>query len=650
MPARHFAGHPTRAYRTLASIVLATSLWLLAGVAAGAQVRAPQVPPPKDVPYPGTITLRVDVSDTRQGIYRVHEVIPVEAGPMTLLYPKWIPGAHSPAGPIQDLAGLVIRADGERLKWRRDKYGVYAFHVEVPEGVSRLDVSFQFLSPRRGRGTMTDRMLMLDWNWVVLYPAGYYSRRITLRPSVTLPEGWQFGTALETAARSGNTTAFKPVALNTLVDSPIYAGRYYQRVDLNPKGAIPVHMDVVADAPGYLGMSPHQLRVHRNLVNQAFRLFGSHHFDHYDFLLSLSDYMMGNGLEHHRSSENGVAADYFTAWADNAPGRDLLAHEFVHSWNGKYRRPYELWTSNYNVPMGDSLLWVYEGLTQYWGFVLTARSGMWSPAQFRQALAMVAAKYDKDRPGFKWRTVLDTTNDPTAAHRDMLPYRSWQMSEEYYGAGQMIWLAADVKIRALTNGRKSLDNFAHAFYGMHDGSWKVNPYTFGDLVEALNGVVKFDWAGFLRERVHTWTPPLLSGLKASGWKLVYTDTPSEYAKEYMSRPQSPRHLYNFAWSIGITLNREGMINDVLWNGPAFEAGVTTGATLIAVNGREFSTALLKRAIENAEHGGEPIELTLDYQGNIYSVPIDYHGGLRYPHLVRIEGAPDYLSEIIAPRK
>ncbi|MDN5864904.1 MAG: peptidase M61 [Gammaproteobacteria bacterium] len=634
----------------LAALLATASVLLLVGAASAGEVREPQVAPPKDVPYPGTITLDVDVSDTRQGIYRVHEVIPVEPGRQTLLYPKWIPGTHSAAGPIQDLAGLVIKADGERLKWKRDKYAVYAFHVDVPEGVSRLDLTFQYLSERRGHGTMTDRMLMLEWNWVVLYPAGYYSRRITVRPSVTLPKGWQFGTALETASTSGNTTTFKPVALNTLVDSPIYAGRYFKRVDLNPGGDVPVHLDIVADAPKFLEVTDHQLEVHRNLVTQAFRLFGSHHFDHYDFLLSLSDYMTGNGFEHHRSSENGVGADYFTAWKDNATGRDLLAHEFTHSWNGKYRRPADLWTPNYNVPMGDSLLWVYEGLTQYWGFVLTARSGMWTPEQFRQALAMVAAKYDKDRPGFVWRTLLDTTNDPTAAHRSMLPYRSWQMSEEYYGAGQMLWLAVDAKIRVLTNDRKSLDDFARAFYNMHNGSWNVNTYTFDDIVSALNGVVKYDWAGFLHERVNTYTPPLLSGLKASGWKLVYTDTPSEYEKEYMSRPQSPRHLYNFAWSIGITLNDDGVINDVLWKGPAFKAGVSTGATMVAVNGREFSTEFLKRAIANAEQGKEPIELTLKYQGNVYTVPVDYHGGLRYPHLVRIEGTPDYLGEIIAPRK
>lgn len=631
-------------------LLVAVSFVLMAGTVSAAQVREARVPPPRDVPYPGTITLHVDASDTTQGIYRVHEVIPVEPGKLTLLYPAWIPGAHASAGPVYLMAGLKIHANGERLQWTRDKYDVYAFHVDVPEGISSLKVQFQYLSRRRGHGEMTDRMLMLEWNKMALYPAGYYSRDITFKPGVTLPDGWQFGTALEPASQSGGTTTFKPVPFNMLVDSPIYAGRYFKRVNLNPGGDVPVHMDIVADAPKYLEITPHQLQVHRNLVTQAFRLFDSHHFKHYDFLFSLSDYMAGNGLEHQQSSENGVAADYFTAWGYNAPNRDLLAHEFEHSWNGKFRRPADLWTPNFNVPMGDSLLWVYEGLTQYWGFVLTARAGMWTPEQFRQALAVVAAKYDIDRPGVRWRTLEDTTNDPTAAHRAMLPYRSWQMSEEYYGGGQLLWLAVDAKIRELTHGKKSLDTFARNFFGVDNGSIVTRTYTFDDVVAALNDVVHHDWADFLHERVNTHTPPLLSGLKASGWKLVYTDTPSKYEKQYMSRPESPRHLYNFAWSIGITMNRDGTINDVRWNGPAFKAGVGTGAKLVAVNGHEYSAEVFKRAIAQAEHDNQPVKLLLKYQGNVRTVPVDYHDGLRYPHLVRVKGRPDYLSEIITPLK
>ncbi|MGH8226043.1 MAG: M61 family metallopeptidase [Gammaproteobacteria bacterium] len=634
-------------------VVLAVSMMLVAGVAFAAQnpqqTRQANVPVPQDTSYSGKVTLHVDASDTAQGIFRVRETIPVHAGAMTLLYPNWIPGAHSPVGPVDMLAGLKLSADGKPIKWKRDEYDVYAFHLTVPAGVSTLDADFQYLSSRRGGLEMTDSMLMLDWNNMALYPAGYFSRDITFVPSMTLPKGWKFGSALRAATTSGDTTTFKPVTFNNLVDSPVYAGKYFKRVNLTPAGGAPVYLDIVADAPEDFQMTPHQLKVHRALVTQAVRLFGSHHYDHYDFLFSLSDHLAGNGLEHHQSSEDGMGADYFTAWADNAPNRDLLAHEYTHSWNGKFRRPADMWTPNFNVPMGDSMLWVYEGLTQYWGYVLTARSGMWTPLQFRDALAMVAANYDRNREGFQWRTLQDTTNDPTAARRAALPYRSWQMSEEYYSGGQMMWLAADAKIRALTHDRKSLDNFAQAFFGIDNGSYKTVTYTRKDVVAALNGVVKYDWAGFFHSYLDTLNPPLLAGLKNSGWELVYTDKESSYEKQYNSQSESSRHIYNFVWSIGLTLTTEGKINDVRWNGPAFKAGISSGATLVAVNDKVYSSDVLKRAITRARDSKTPIKLMMKYQGRYRTVSVDYHGGLQYPHLLRIKGTPDYLSQIIAPR-
>ena len=629
---------------------LVAVLALASSVALAQTSRTDTVPPPMDTPYPGTLSLHVDASDTRQGIFRVQETIPVRTGAVTLLYPQWIPGNHSPSGPLAMMAGLTIKADGKTLKWLRDKYNVYAFHLEVPEGASALDVRFQYLSPRDGGFEITDRMMDMDWSKMALYPAGYFTRGIMIEPSVTMAPGWQLGTALEVTSTTDNTTTFKPVSFDHLVDSPIYAGHHFKRVDLNPGGQPPVHLDIVADAPKHLVMTPEQLGQHRALVTQALRLFGSYHYDHYDFLFSLSDVLAGNGTEHHQSSENGMDADYFTAWANNAPGRDLLAHEYTHSWNGKFRRPSDLWTPNFNVPMGDSLLWIYEGQTQYWGLVLTARSGLWTPEQFRGQLAIDAAKYDRARPGFAWRTLEDTTNDATAAHRQGLPYRSWQMSEEYYSGAQMMWFAADAKIRTLTHGKKSLDDFAQAFFGVDNGSYITNTYDFDDVVAALNGVVAYDWAGFLRERVDALDPPLTDGLAAAGWKLVYTDQPSEYEQQYMSRPESARHMYNFIWSIGLSITKDNVINDVLWNGPAFKAGVSSGATVVSVSGADYTREVLADAIAAAKDSKEPIQLLLKYQGGHHTVPVDYHGGLQYPHLVRIEGTPDYLSQIIKPRK
>ena len=635
-----------------ARIAAVAALCVSGATAAGlawADAADAQLTPPKDTPYQGTIQIAVDTSNTAQGIFRVHEVVPVLGDKLTLLYPKWIPGNHSPTGPIDMLAGLTVEANGKRLAWKRDEYDVYAFHVDVPQGVSSLDVDFQYLSGRLAsqETQMTGELLALEWNDVSLYPAGYYSRDITFAPSVTLPHGWRFGTALETLSQSGDTINFKPVAYDTLVDSPMYAGLYSKRVDLDPGAAVPVHLDIFADSPKDLQMTPEQVRVHRNLVTQANRLYGSHHYDHYDFLYSLSDQLSPNGLEHHQSSEDGTRANFLTDWDNSAPGRDLLAHEYTHSWNGKFRRPADLWTPNFNVPMGDSLLWVYEGQTQYWGYVLTARAGMWSPEQFRDALALVAATYDRNRPGFQWRTLEDTTNDPTAARRAPLPYRSWQMSEEYYSAGQLLWLEADAKIRSLTDGRESLDTFASHFFGVDNGSFVTETYTFDDLVAALSGVVKYDWAGFLRQRLDDHRPPM-AGIEASGWKLVYTDQESKFEKEYDATATS-RHMMSFAFSIGLALAKTGEVNDVLWGGPAFKAGVSTGATVVAVNGHEYSADVLTDAIRAAQHGQDPIRLLLKYQGEYKTVPVEYHGGLQYPHLVRINGTPDYLDEIIAAK-
>lgn len=625
----------------------------IAGSSAGvawANAAEAGVPPLEDTAYPGTIQVAVDASDTAQGIFRVHEVVPVQGRGLTLLYPQWIPGNHSPSGPISMMAGLTITADGKTVPWTRDEYDVYAFHVSVPSGVSTLNVDFQYLSGRSGfeRIQMTSEMLSLEWNEVSLYPAGHYSRDITFAPSVTLPHGWQFGTALETASQSGDTTTFKPVTFNTLVDSPMYAGVYFKRVDLDPNGTVPVHLDIVADTPKDLEMTPEQVQVHRNLVTQAFKLYDSHHFDHYDFLYSLSDQLSGNGLEHHRSSEDGTRANYLVDWSNSAPGRDLLAHEFTHSWNGKFRRPADLWTPNFNVPMGDSLLWVYEGQTEYWGYVLTARSGMWTADQFHDALALIAANYDRNRPGFEWRTIEDTTNDPTAARRQPLPYRSWQMSEEYYMAGQLVWLEADAKIRSLTGDRKSLDTFAARFFGVDNGSFVTKTYTFEDIVAALNGVVKYDWASFLEGRINAHEPPH-AGIEASGWKLVYNDQQSNFQKQYDSGASS-RHMISFTFSLGLTLTKTGEINDVRWNGPAFKAGVSSGATVVAVNGHDYTAEVMTDAILAAEHSQEPIKLLLKYQGEYKTISVDYHDGLQYPHLVRVKGRPDYLDEIIAARK
>ncbi len=611
----------------------------------------PAIPAPRDIPYPaGPITIDVDATNTAQGIFSVHEVVPVSgAGPITLLYPRWLPGKHGPSGPINQLASLVVRGNGQTIAWRRDTVDVYAFHIDVPAGVTALDLTYQYVSPTaspQGRITMTREMLDLQWNAMVLYPAGYYASRIRYVPSVKLPDGWTGFTALDGARADGATTHYEETALDVLVDSPMYAGRYTTRVDLDPHGPVPVHLDVVADRPDQLVMTPEQIQVHRNLVQQAYRLYGSHHYDHYDFLFSLSDRMGGNGLEHHRSSEDGVMGDYFTGWAGYSSARDLLPHEYTHSWNGKYRRPFDLWTPNYNVPMQDTLLWVYEGQTQYWGYVLAARSGLHSRQQALDALAMTAAVYGDARVGRQWRALQDTTNDPIASRRQPQPWRSWQRSEDYYSEGQMIWLDADTLIRERTHGSRSLDNFARAFFGVNNGAFDENTYTFDDVVAALNRVMPYDWAHFLRAHLNAVNGPApLDGITRGGYRLVFTEERSAFQKDQETHSKSA----DFMYSIGVLIGEGGAISQVQWDSPSFNVGLAVGETVIAVNGDTYSADGLRRAITAAKTGHDPIELLIKAGDQYRTMRIDYHNGLRYPHLERIRGTPDRIGQIFMAR-
>jgi predicted metalloprotease with PDZ domain len=609
-----------------------------------------EVPAPQDTPYaPGTIKVEVDATNLAQRIFRVKETIPVQAGALTLLYPMWVPGGHTPRGAIDKIAGITFKANGQKLEWKRDTIEVAAFHLTVPEGVSTITAEFDFLTPTdrsQGRIVMAPNMLNLQWLSAVLYPAGHYGHQIQFDPIVTYPAGWTAYTALDVESAAGSTVDYADVPLDILVDSPVYAGRYAKQIDLTPAGSkVPVRLDVIADAAKFLETKPEQVKQHKAMVEQALKLYGAQHYDHYDFLFSLSEQMGGNGLEHQRSSEDGTGTDYFTGWKEKAGFSDLLAHEYTHSWNGKYRRPADLWTPNYNVPMQDSLLWVYEGQTQYWGNVLAARSGMRPMDASRDALAMVAATYADNRPGLSWRTVQDTTSDPIIASRAPRAYRNYQMSEDYYRAGQLIWLEADALIRDRTGNRKSLDDFAKAFFGVNDGEWKVqNTYTFDDVVATLNGVMPYDWAKFLRDRLDG-KVGLTGGIEASGWKLVYQDEPNGLAKSRDSRGGA-----DFVYSLGLSIDKDGKIGDVRWDSPAFNAGLGSGTTVVAVNGQEYDKDLLEDAVKAAKTGKAPIQLMVKEFDRYRTVSIDYHGGLRYPHLERIEGKPDRLSAIFAAKK
>lgn len=611
----------------------------------------PMPPPtiaPVDKPYPGTITVRVDATDLDRRILTVHETIPVAGpGPMTLLYPEWLPGKHSPRGPVDKLAGLIIHAGATRLEWIRDPVDVYAFHITVPDGAKAIDLDFQFVSPtdpKQGRVVVAPNMLNLEFDQTTLYPAGYFTRQIPVAATVRFPDGWKVATALRpvAGAPAGETT-FDTVPFETLVDSPIFAGRYMRVIPLDTSSR-PVTLNVVADRPDLLAATDAQIAPHVKLVKEAVALFGSKHFDHYDLLLALSDKQGGIGLEHHRSSENGSVPAYFTEWDKNPAARGLLPHEFSHSWDGKFRRGADSWTPNFNVPMRNSLLWVYEGGTQYFGTILAGRSGLWSAQQTLDVLAGQAATYDAVI-GRTWKPLIDTTNDPITAERAPEPWRNWQRSEDYYTEGLLIWLDADTLIRERSGGKRSLDDFAHRFFGVDDGSWTELSYTFDDVVAALNATEKYDWAKFLNDRLTGHGPGApLDGITRGGYRLVYTDKPSDFAKT----ADATAKRVDLNYSLGLSVDKDGGLTTVMWGGPAFKAGLTVGTVILSVNGDAYDGEGLKRAVTAAKTGS-PVDLIVKTADRFRTVRIDWTGGLRYPHLERVGPGPAKLDAIIASR-
>jgi len=647
--------------------VRAALLFALTSIGSAQNSAGPQPGPlptsvaaPVDKPFSGTISLIVDLTNVNQRVLNVQETIPVKPGHVTLLYPQWLPGTHSPSNPVGNMAGLVVTANGKRIPWVRDRVNMWAFHMDVPDGASTLDLNFQYLAhvkPQQGR--ISNKFADLTWNSVLLYPAGYFARRIQFSPELRLPEDWKFASSLDVKSQDGNLVRFEDVPLNTLIDSPLYAGIRYKRVDLSTGSDNSVYLDVFADKAEQLEITPEELQYHRNLVIQAEKLFNSRHYDHYDFLFSLSDSVGGKGLEHHQSSEDGTRANYFTDWAAGVAGRSLLAHEYVHSWNGKFRRPADLWTANFNEPMQNDLLWVYEGLTDYYGNVLTARSGLCTLDQTHDIFAGIAASFEAS-PGRSWRSLDDTTNQPIISAHGARPeeWSSWQRAYDYYAESDLVWLDVDTKIRELSNGHKSLDDFAKLFFGIDNKSYVTVTYTFDDLVKALNAVQPYDWAGFFRTRVYEVEAQVPDdGFTRGGYRLVYNDTESEWMK-HMDRSRG----VSFATSLGFAVkagggaedddtgNAEGSITGVWWNSLAFKAGMTPDMQLKAVNDQAFSLATLREAILAAEKSNAPIKLLLKRGKEFITMNIDYHDGLRYPHLERVESTPDRLDEVLAPLK
>ncbi|HET7575304.1 MAG TPA: peptidase M61 [Sphingomicrobium sp.] len=612
----------------------------------GPTAKVDTIPAARDIPYPGTIQLTVDASDVTRGIFKIHQRVPVPGpGDFVLLYPKWLPGNHAPSGQINKIAGFKATANGQDLKWVRDTLDVYAFHISVPNGVTAIDVDYQYLTPtagNQGRIVATPDMASIQWISNSMYPAGYFVRDIPIQASVIVPTGWKVATALRPSAQTGNRIDYPVTSYQILMDSPLIAGAHHKAIPLSPD----VTLDVIADNEEELAAKPEQIAAHKRLVEQAVKAFGAQHYDHYNFLLTISDNLGGSGLEHHRSSEDGVDRGYFTDWDNMLRDRNLLPHEFTHSWNGKFRRPADLWTPDYRTPMQDSLLWVYEGQTQFWGYVLGARSGMLSKQDTLDAIAATAAAYSLGTPGRTWRALIDTTNDPIIARRSPQPYRSWQRSEDYYSEGQLIWIDVDRIIRQQSGGKKSIDDFAKAFFGVRDRDWGELTYTLDDIVKTLNAVQPYDWRNYLQHRVYDIAPKApLEGITDGGYKLVYTPEPTKWIKSAEKNSKNN----DLTYSGGFVVGNDGKVSSVLWDGPAFNVGVTVGTQIVAVNGRTFSGDALKQAIKSAANNG-PAPQLLIHDGDVYrTVVLDWHGGLRYPRLEKVGKGQGSLDALLAPR-
>ncbi len=599
----------------------------------------------------GSVALTVRLPNPQQAILYVHEVMPVRPGPLQLDYPEWIPGDHAPDGPVGTMMGLEITAGGKRIAWLRDEVDMFAFHVTVPAGVDRIDIRFQYPAPDR----VTPHLLGLKWNEVALYQAGYPTSAQTYEPTLVIPARWGYASALKTATRQGGRIAFKPVPFNTLVDSPVIAGEYFRELDLTPAGS-PVHryLDMVADRAAALDISDTQLAGYRHLVEQAQALFHSHHYDDYHFLLTLSDYVSTGGLEHHQSSDDRArgGAKMFADAGHFMLDASLLPHEYTHSWNGKFMRPAGLWQPNFERPERTRMVWVYEGLTTYLGDVLTARSGLWSPATWRQAVAYRAAAM-AHQPGREWRPLIDTTVAAQLLYGSTAAWSNWRRQTDFYREGELLWLAVDMKIRTLSRDRRSIDDFARRFFGVDNGSYRTHTYTFHDVVATLDAVQPYDWTSFL----HDWLygvgrqVPLLVGIDASGWRLAYSDQPSGYqqAHEEVGEGELSRQGINAMFTLGLFLDRQGTVEDVLWNGPAFQAGLAPGMKLVAIDGHPYTTGLLRSEIAQAQKSKKPLQITATGDGVTAPYTIDYEGGLKYPHLVRVPGTVDYLRQILAPK-
>lgn len=596
------------------------------------------------------VRLEVDATDAVRRIFHSTMTIPVKPGPITLVYPKWFPGTHAPTGQIADMVGLKMNAAGREVSWTRDPFDMFAFHCTVPKDAEQLVVAFDFVVP-------TDRQAahhpsaagqyaaMISWTSLLLYPQGAVVESLMYKPELRLPEGWKYGTALKAQTQSQNTIAFEPVSLYTLIDSPVVAGVYFRTIDLSPGSDVPYFMDLAADSEAALQMKPEIIAGFQKLIPETLSLFGARHYGQYRFLVTLSDPISGGAVEHHECSDNRPPERMFLDDEPYLYWADTLPHEMAHSWIGKYRRPSGLDTRDYQQAIHSDLLWVYEGLTNYVGLILAARSGLLPRDRFNEAMAWIAAGQDQ-RPGRSWKPLLDTTVGAQAVIDASSEWDMWRRDLDYYNEGTLLWLEVDTMIRQKSGGRASLDDFCRSFFGGTSGPPGVKPFTLDEMVNALNAITPYDWKQFFASRVDEVSAHApLAGLEQGGWRLSYDKT----ASVYYTAVQKEEKRIDLRYSAGLVLNQDGVIVDVLPGSSSAKAGLAPGMKILGVNGRHWTQTRIEEAIAASSGAKTPMEFLVE-NGDFYSVvEVDYHGGAKYPILEREQNQEDLLSQIIAPR-
>ena len=596
-----------------------------------------------------TIKLTVDATHAPQKFLHTHMVMPVKPGPLTVYYPKWIPGEHMPSGPVSDVAGLKFSASGKTLAWRRDLLDAFTFHLDVPSGVEQLDVDFDYVEsgsgPFSSGNSATDKLVVVSWNQNLFYPAGIPAENITFNPTLRLPSGWKFGSPLPVASAVADEVTFKPLSLDSLVDSPVIAGEYYRAVDVTPAGE-PVHheIDLVADSAAALEMTPEMQKGFTKMVAEALKIFGTPHYRDYHFLLTLSDHVAHFGLEHHECNDSRTGERDLLTADGRREVAGLLGHEFVHSWNGKFRRPADLSVPYFEAPMKTDLLWVYEGLTSYLGPLLAARSGLWTAEQYREDLATTAADMGPGRPGRAWRPLEDTADAEPGVSFDHDGWLNWARGVDYYPEGDLLWLEVATLIHDQTHGQKSFEDFARAFYGGCNQGPELKPYNLDELVSALQAIAPYDWAGYFHDRLTSISAAApVGGIVAGGWKVDYTDKPPESLEGGGSAGS-----VNAIYSLGLRIGATGAVQDSLIGGLAYLAGITPGMRVMAVNDRAYTPDLLHDALKASTKNDQPLRLLVLNDDYYKTCTVNYHGGERYPHLARVEGKSDLLDDIAKP--